>query len=52
MKRWYWLRDWWELERPSLVCRIVGHPKERRVWKMSGEILCPRCRTEVGRWGV
>lgn len=53
MRRLLWkAQDWWELTRPELVCRVIGHSRKTPRLKLSGAKLCRRCSTEVGRWGV
>lgn len=47
--KWWRAVDWWELELPRLVCKVIGHqtPPSK---KFGGELLCPRCSRQVGRW--
>lgn len=47
--KWWKAVDWWELELPHLICKVIGHktPPKR---KFKGELLCPRCSAQVGRW--
>jgi len=48
LKMWRTL-DWLELELPGLVCKVIGHatPPQPR---FNGDLLCPRCFVQVGRW--
>ncbi len=46
----YWWLDWWELERPVWVCKVIGHSRKPGRRKFGGEILCPRCSAQIGRW--
>jgi len=47
--KWWKAVDWWELELPHLICKVIGH-KSPAQKKFKGELLCPRCNTQVGRW--
>lgn len=41
--------DLWRDNLTELTCKVFGHRKPP-VRKFGGELLCGRCRAQVGRW--